>query len=124
MRKSDLNNEEKLDSIYEMTLENNEILRTIRRQQYFANSLRFLYWLVVIGALGGAYYFVRPLIITLSNNSSKIEETVGQFNQLRSQLPETKLVNQLIESVKAKKATSADSQMPDDGVIDTANTRQ
>jgi hypothetical protein len=27
-----LNNEEKLDAIYRMTLENNEILRTVRRQ--------------------------------------------------------------------------------------------
>ena len=65
-----------------MTLENNEILRTIRRQQYFANALRALYWLMVVGAIGGVYYFVKPLVTTLSDNSGKIEET---YSQLRSQ---------------------------------------
>ena len=117
-----LNNEEKLDAIYEMTLENNDILRTIRRQQYFANTFRVLYWLVVIGALGSAYYFIRPVITVLSNNSGKIEETVNQFNQLRGQLPEAKLINQIMNSMKPKVATSTDGVMPDNGVIDSSST--
>lgn len=122
MLEKDLNNQEKLEAVYQMTLENNDILRTIRRQQYFANALRALYWLVVIGALGSAYYFVRPVVTALSNNSGKVEETVNQFNQLRSQLPETKLINQVINSLKSKMATSTDAQMPDNGVIEPAST--
>ena len=120
----DLNNEEKLNAIYEMTLENNDILRVIRRQQYLANALRLLYWLIVLGAIGGAYYFVRPVVQNLSNNSGKIEET---YSQLRSQMPETKLFEQIMDSLKTKDTTvkpaqNSDSGMPDNGVIDASTT--
>ncbi len=117
-----LNNEEKLDAIYRMTLENNEILRTVRRQQYFANTLRVLYWIVVVGAIGGAYYFIRPVLTVLSENSGKIEETMTQFNQLRDQLPEKKLLDKVINSLKVKESTSTDEQMPDTGVLDETGT--
>jgi hypothetical protein len=116
-----MNNEEKLDAIYEMTLENNEILRTIRRQQYFANAIRVLYWLVVLGAIGGAYYFVRPLVVAVSNNTDKVTET---YTNLINQLPEKKLINQVVNVMKGKGATSTDTEMPDTGVIDSTNTAQ
>lgn len=102
----DLNNEEKLEAIYEMTLENNDILRTIRRQQYFANGMRILYWLVVLGAIGSTYYFVRPLVSTFTDNSGKMEEA---YTQLRSQLPETKLIEQVVSGMKGKKVAPSDA---------------
>ena len=122
MLEKDLNNQEKLEVVYQMTIENNKILRTIRRQHYFSNFLSSLYWLMVIGVIGGAYYFVRPIVTVLSNNTGKVEETINQFNQLRSNLPETKLINQLINSIKSQKASSTNAQMPDNGVIDPATT--
>lgn len=118
MLQKDLTNEEKLSTIYEMTLENNKMLRSLRRQHYFSTFMTLLYWLMVIGAIGSAYYFVRPVVTLLSNNSGKIEETVGQFNQIRDQLPEAKLINQLLKSLTGKKETSNDVAMPDDGVVD------
>ncbi|MBP6949101.1 MAG: hypothetical protein KBC41_02505 [Candidatus Pacebacteria bacterium] len=118
MSVKDLNNEEKLDVIYEMTIENNKMLRSLRRQHYFSSIMTILYWLMVIGAIGSAYYFVRPVVTLLSNNSGKIEETVGQFNQIRNQLPEAKLINQLLNSLTGKKEINNDVAMPDDGVID------
>lgn len=98
----DLTNEQKLNEIYKMTEENNEILRTIRRQQYFANTLRVLYWLVILGFLGGAYYFVRPFVVAFTGDSSKIENTFKQFNQMRSQLPEAKLLNSFFQGLRSK----------------------
>ncbi len=97
MNDRNVSNEDKLNQIYEMTLENHEILKTIRRQQYFSNAVRLLYWLVILGALGGAYYYIRPFIAVLTENSGKIEETMVQLNLLKNQLPEAKLLNQLIE---------------------------
>jgi hypothetical protein len=111
-----MNNEEKLDAIYEMTLENNDILRTIRRQHYYSNFLSSLYWIMVLGAIGGAYYFVRPILSTLSGNAGKVEETMSQLNQIRNQMPETQLINQVMNTLNSKKATSTSGQMPDDGV--------
>ncbi len=95
-----LTNEEKLDAIYEMTLENHEVLKTIRRQQYFATAGRLLYWLLVFGVIGGAYFYVLPMIESLSSNSSKFTETFIQLNQLKDQLPEARVLNQLMEGLQ------------------------
>ena len=96
----DLTNEEKLDAIYEMTRENHEILRTIRRQNYMSTVFRILYWLVVLGFVGGSYYYMRPYISMLTGNASKIEETMTQLNQLKESLPEAKALNQMIQGLQ------------------------
>jgi NADH:ubiquinone oxidoreductase subunit 2 (subunit N) len=95
-----MTNEEKLDAIYEMTKENHEVLLSIRRQQYVASATRILYWLVVLGVVGGAYYYVRPLVILLSGHSGKVEETVKQISDLKNQLPEAKLFHQVMNGLK------------------------
>ena len=108
----DLTNEQKLNEIYKMTEENNEILRTIRRQQYFSNFFKVVYWLVILGFLGGAYYFVRPFIGVFTGDSSKVEEKIDQFNKMRSQLPETKLINSLFKGLQQKEdATTTESSV-------------
>jgi hypothetical protein len=122
MNGKNLTNEEKLEAVYEMTYENHQILKTIRRQQYFANTFRVLYWLAILGFVGGSYYYVRPLITALSGDKGKFEETLNHFNQLRDQLPETKLVNQVMSSFKNKQASSTDDQMVDNGVLDEVDT--
>ena len=39
MSGTDLNNQEKLEEVYHMTLENNEILRAMRKEQHIATGL-------------------------------------------------------------------------------------
>lgn len=95
-----MSNQEKLEEVYEMTLQNNMILRSMRRQQHIANTFRFLYWLIILGALGGAYYYLRPVITSVADNKSKIEETLKQFDVLRAQLPESRLFDQVFQGVK------------------------
>jgi hypothetical protein len=100
-----LTNEEKLDLVYEMTLENHDILQSIRRQQYVSNAFRLLYWIVILGAIGGAYYYIRPAVSYIQENGTKLQTTINQLNTLNSNLPEAKLINTLIEGLK-KSATS------------------
>jgi hypothetical protein len=89
----DLNNQEKLEEVYQMTLENNQILRSMRKEQHIATAFRFIYWLVILGAVGGAYLYVRPVIQAVSDNKTKFQQALEQFNQLRSQLPGSGLFN-------------------------------
>jgi F0F1-type ATP synthase membrane subunit b/b' len=96
----DLTNEEKLDTIYEMTKENNKILRSMHREHYVSLVFRIIYWLVVLGFIGGSYYYMKPYISMLTGNASKIEETMTQLNQLKESLPEAKALNQMMEGMK------------------------
>ena len=39
-------NQEKLDELYELSQENNEILRSLLRREKFTTYMRLVYWLV------------------------------------------------------------------------------
>ena len=97
----DLNNQEKLEEIYKISLENNHLLHGMRNRERIGNILRVVYWLVILGALGGAYYYVKPAIDSISANKSKIQDTLNQFEQLRSQFPEMKALQDLFKQIKS-----------------------
>lgn len=97
-----LTNEEKLDAIYAMTLENHEVLKTIRRQQYLSAAVRLLYWLIVLGFIGGTYYFLSPFIEMVTSNTEDLKSLFMQFNQIKDSLPETKMLNQVMEGLQKK----------------------
>ena len=110
MSVTDLTNQEKLEEIYELTVQNHDILRGMRRQQNIANAFRVLYWLVILASLGGVYYYVSPIIQAFSSNGLKLGETVKQLSDLRSQLPEAKMIEQFLHGTKAQDTSTTDSQ--------------
>ena len=110
MSGTDLNNQEKLEEVYHMTLENNEILRAMRKEQHIETAFRFIYWLVILGALGGAYLYVRPVIKAVSDNKTKLQEALDQFNQIRSQLPGSQLFNGFLHTPSGSSSPTNTSQ--------------
>lgn len=102
----ELTNQEKLDEMYELTLENHDILRSIRRNSRVANTFTFFYWLVVLGALGGAYIYVSPLIKAIAENKEKIESTINQVNQMSGMLPEKQALDKFLNMVKKGTTTA------------------
>jgi hypothetical protein len=98
---SDLNNQEKLEAIYKMTLENHDILQGMRSRERLGNILRIVYWLIILGAIGGVYIYVKPLLQSVSENKSRIQQTLDQFEKLRSQLPETHAFQQFFDQMKS-----------------------
>jgi hypothetical protein len=67
----DLTNQEKLEEIYKLTLENNDILHKLRNRGRLTIALQIIYWLAIAGALGGVYYYVRPIIESVTMNSTR-----------------------------------------------------
>ncbi|MEA2112921.1 MAG: hypothetical protein U9P50_03040 [Patescibacteria group bacterium] len=51
----------------ELAKENQEILRKMRRGQFLGNITRILYWVIIIGASFGTYYFLQPYIDTMKD---------------------------------------------------------
>ena len=98
-----LTNEQKLEAMYEMTVENHEMLKTIRRQTYFSNALRIFYWLVILGAIGGAYIYVRPLIEVFTNNTDQIESS---FLEFKNGLPEARVFTEFMEAIRKMREES------------------
>ncbi len=64
-----MNPEEKelLEKTYEMVEENNHILKSIRRANRWSAFFRIFYWIIIIGASIGVFYFLQPYVDTVFN---------------------------------------------------------
>ncbi len=93
-------NQEKLDELYELSQENNEILRSLLRREKFTTYMRLVYWLVIIGAVFGLYYYVEPVISYISNNSSLITSFLENINNKTNNFPEVSRIKEIIDSFK------------------------
>ena len=95
MNVQNLTNEEKLNEIFRMTEENNHILRSLRRTQYVSNIFRVIYWMVIIASVGGAYYFIKPILASFTGgDGSSFSE---QMDTLKFQLPEARMLQQMLQ---------------------------
>lgn len=101
MSTSDLTNQEKLEEIYKISLENNEILHRLQNRGRLTAILQVVYWLAIVGALGGVYYYIRPVIDSVAANGSRAEGMLRQLEELRSQLPETKAFQQFLNQIRS-----------------------
>ena len=90
-----LTNEQKLEVMYELTVENHDMLKTIRRQQYFSSAAKIFYWLIILGVVGGAYLYIRPLIEVFTSNSGQIESSLSQYKAF---FPEGNIISQFIDA--------------------------
>ena len=106
MSGTELNNQEKLEEIYKLTVENNHLLHGMRNRERVANAVRILYWIVIIGSLLGAYYYVKPILSVFITNKDKVDQTLNQFDQLQKQFPEMKMLQQVMSKFKGEVATT------------------
>ena len=90
-------NQEKLDEMYEMVQENNDILRTLLRRERINSFLRIMYWLFIIGTLFGAYYYVQPFVNGALGNFGAIQSAVNNLNVVSAQLPESKTLQFILD---------------------------
>jgi hypothetical protein len=100
MSDSDLTNQEKLEEVYRISLENNHLLHQIQSRARIAVVFRVIYWLAILGALGGSYYYIRPFLESITAGNSRAEGVMQQFEQLRSQFPESKAFQEFFNQLK------------------------
>ena len=98
MSASNPNNQEKLEEIYRLTIENNHLLHNIQSRDRIALVIRVVYWLAILGALGGAFYYIRPIFEGIVGANSQAQGMFQQFESLRSQFPESKVLQNFFNS--------------------------
>ena len=67
-----------LREMYEMTEENNRILRKMNRRSLWSGFFRLLYWIIVLAIAFGAYYYVQPYLKVLLNTYDSVSTQLGQ----------------------------------------------
>jgi len=53
---------ELLQNTFNLSKENNKILRKMRHSQKVSSVMQVVYWLIIIGIAVGAFYFLQPYI--------------------------------------------------------------
>jgi hypothetical protein len=100
MNPDNISSTDKVEQIYLMVKENNEILKGLRRAQRFGVVMRTLYWLVILASIGGAYYYTKPLIESVQKSGVQFTDAFKMLDSLKSKLPEAQLLEQLLNSLK------------------------
>jgi hypothetical protein len=58
----------------EISKESYKILKKVHRSQKIGRVLKTVYWLIIIGGLFGAYYYLQPVISSLIDSVKQITE--------------------------------------------------
>jgi hypothetical protein len=71
-----------IEETLEISKENNKMLRSIQRSARIGQAMRIIYWLVIIGASVGAYYFIQPYLEQMLSVYSGIQGGADKINSL------------------------------------------
>ncbi|MFH1454893.1 MAG: hypothetical protein ABIF22_01060 [bacterium] len=75
------NEKELLEKTYELSKENNHILKGIRRASRWSTIYRIFYWLLIIGVSVGSYIYIQPYIDSILTAYKNIQ---GELSNVKS----------------------------------------
>jgi hypothetical protein len=81
------NEKELLEKTYEMSKENNHILRGIRSSNRWATIFKIFYWVIIIGVSVGAFYYIQPYIDIATKTYKSVQGDLGSVKSLINNLP-------------------------------------
>jgi hypothetical protein len=105
MNDTPINGQDKVEEIYRMTKENNEILKSIRNSQRIATFFKVLYWTVILATIGGAYYFVMPLINAFKSGGVDLTNAATMLTGIKAHMPEIKVLEDIMHSLQGATTT-------------------
>ena len=78
---------ELLEKTHSLAQENNKILRSIRSSNRWSSVFRVIYWIIIIGASIGAFYYIQPYANLLLKEYSIIQTDLNNVKIVTSKLP-------------------------------------
>ena len=73
---------EMLKKTLELTQENNQMLQSIRRGIFWSRIMRIIYWVVIIGAALGAYYYISPYVDSAVGAYDNVKVDLKNFSNM------------------------------------------
>ena len=73
---------EMLKKTLELSQENNHLLRSIKRSMAWGRIIKIIYWVILIGAAIGAYYYIEPYIDTAVDAYGNVKGDLKSFGDL------------------------------------------
>ncbi len=73
---------EMLKKTLELAQENNKMLHSINRSMMWGRIVRYVYWLFIIGAAVGLYYYIEPYIDAAIGAYGGVKGDIQSFGDL------------------------------------------
>jgi hypothetical protein len=73
---------EMLKKTLELAQENNELLHRIRRNMFWGRVTRVAYWVIIIGAAIGVYYYITPYLDSAVNAYGNMKGDIKNLGDL------------------------------------------
>ena len=89
---------DKIDEILNLTTENNRILRSMHRRMLWSQIFSYLYWLIILGVAGSAYYFLQPYMAKYLHTYESAVKMIDTLNEQSKSLPSN--IGGLLDKVK------------------------
>ena len=83
------NEKELLQKTYELSQENNKILRGIRRSNRWSGFFRVIYWVLIIGVSIGAFYFIQPYINAITKTYGSLQQNINDVKNITNKITST-----------------------------------
>lgn len=90
-------NQVRIEELYTLTKENNELLKKIRHGQLIAQWTRVFYWVVIIVMTLGGVYFLKPYLNNLLNVYGGGASNISNI----SQFSDIKHAQQILDQIKS-----------------------
>jgi hypothetical protein len=76
---------EEIEDLAKITKDNNTVLRRIQQQGRLSLFVNILYWMVIIGSMFGAYYYLQPFIGTFKDKYDQLINIPQKIQQITTQ---------------------------------------
>ncbi len=70
-----------LEDTYDLSRENNKMLKKMHRTAVWGNIFRVIYWVIIVGASVGAYYYFQPVLEGLLSTYEGITSGIGGLGE-------------------------------------------
>ncbi|MFT7558087.1 MAG: hypothetical protein ACI83D_000771 [Planctomycetota bacterium] len=100
------------EELLELTRENHEILKSLRRAQKFRNITRLFYWLIIVAIGLGAFIWIKPFLQNIEDvydsflhQSNEVQASFDSFNEARKDIRDGEYqegINRLFDTFKKK----------------------
>jgi hypothetical protein len=70
-----------LRRVLELSQKNNRMLQSIQRSMFWSKLMRYIYWIIIIGAAVGAYYFIDPYITGVIDTYNSLKGNISNIIQ-------------------------------------------
>lgn len=86
-------NTETLEKLYEITKENNVMLKKLEKYQKISTVIKIAYWTIILLSVFGAYFALQPFLSSLLGGDTSAFDNISNQTQ---NLPEVSKVREII----------------------------